>query len=307
MKNEILAILFGKKIANRLIVNHPNTQLVFTFESVGDQCMELAYLRTYQKENGLNRIGILTTNPNHALFKYFSDAYDELITISKKEHEILLKFYKSDFGQIYRRKEPRILCAFYTAFVRSDLLFANKYVRLSDLEKLIYRIPLDTMPCEIKELDYRDWIDKLVKQGTITESTVLLNPYANSCSGVPITCFETIAKKLKEKGYTVITGVHNRQKPIEGTISVSFPLEKTISLANHCKAVIGLRSGFMDLCSFSKTSVIAITHDSYELSDATRLEDWWPQNKKIKTFIYEETELFVEEMMKYIGESNYGA
>lgn len=302
MKDEIMAILFGKNIANKIIAKHPNMQLVFTNESIGDQCMELAYLREYQRMNNIAKIGVLTTNPDHALFKYFSDSYDELIKISKNEYNLLLKFYKSDLGQLFRRREKRILCAFYTAYVRSDLLLDNQYIRLCDIEKLIYRLPLNTLPCGIKELDCETWKDELIKSGKVVSGkTVLINPYANSCNGVPFSFFEKMADVLQKNGYKVITGVHGEQQPILNTESIDFSLDKTIALANLCGYVVGLRSGFLDLCSFSKAKIVSIDHANYELADATRLEDWWLQNKFIKTFRYQKDEKqIIDDIILYL-------
>lgn len=304
MKEEISAILFGRRIANKLISDHPGTQMVFTYESIGDQCMELAYLREFQRVNGIEKVGVVTTNPNHALFSYFSEAYDELITISKADHDTLLKFYKSDLGQIYRRKHQQLLCAFYTAYVRSDLLFGNRYIRLSDIEKQIYRIPKDSIPCQIKELECEEWLAELVNKNLIDPGkTVLLNPYANSCSGIPVSFFELVAKECIKSGFTVITGVHGDQQPIRGTTGIEFGLEKTISLVNSCGYVIGMRSGFLDLCAFSKAKIISIDHDSYGIADATILEDWWPQNEHIRTYRYssEETKI-IESLLEYLQE-----
>lgn len=304
MKEEISAILFGKRIANRLVSDHPNIQMVFTYESIGDQCMELAYLREFQRVNGIERIGIITTNPNHALFSYFSEAYDELIPISKADHNTLLKFYKSDLGQIYRRNHQQLLCAFYTAYVRSDLLFGNRYVRLSDIEKYIYRIPQDSIPCQINELGCEEWLAELINSKTIIPAkTVLLNPYANSCSGIPISFFESVAEECVNSGFTVVTGIHADQQPIRGTKGIEFGLEKAISLANTCGYVVGIRSGFLDLCAFSKAKIISIDHDSYGIADATILEDWWPQNKHIQTYRYsgEETRI-IGSILDYMQE-----
>lgn len=302
MKETITALLFGKRIADKIIKDNPGKNMIFTLENVGDQCMELAYAQSYKEANKIEHLAVITSNPSHPLFQYFPDAYDSLVTVTKKEISILLKFYKSDVGQMYRRKHPEIVCAFYTSYVRSDLLFNNSYIKLSDIEKHIYRIPLNTLPSKITNIPAKEWVDGLVSSGKLVRgNTVLINPYANSCSGVPIAFFEKVAKLCMEKGFAVLTGIHADQKSVKGTNGVDFSLDKTVELVNACGYVIGLRSGFLDLCAFSDAKVISIDHESYYLADATKLEDWWPQNQRIKTFRYCTDDVrLIDEIVEYL-------
>ncbi len=303
MNSTLGAILFGKRIANKLIKSYPGVQLLFTFESIGDQCMELAYSQQYKSSHGLSRLAIVTTNPNHPVFLYFKGQYDLLIQLSKKEFNYLLKFFKSDFGQIYRRNHSQIKCVFYTAYVRSDLLMNNPYVCLSSIEKMIYEIPPDSVPCQISRPDCTEWIETLKTRSDIVPGkTVLMNPYANSCSGVPVSFFSDFAQKLKENGFAVVTGVHGNQQPIEGTQGVDFSLDKAVAIVEYCGYVVGLRSGFLDLCAFSSAMTIAIDSDDYPLSYATKIEKWWPQNQRLKTYTYnfEISQFLMDEIIHYM-------
>jgi hypothetical protein len=292
MSFEIRGMLFGKKIADRLISKNKGKQMIFTGHGIGDVCVELAYAAEYKKTHGIEHLAVITHNKNHALYTYFGQGvggYDSLIELSYNDINALLKFYKSDYGLVYRRKHPEILCAYCTAYVRSDFIVGNTYIRLSDIEKAIYHIPKDTQPCRINKIDQKEWIQQLIKKEKIIEGkTVLLNPYADSVKGVPMGLFEVLADELKKMGFKAVTGVHDGQLPVPGTEGIDFPLEKTISLAEACGYVIGARSGFLDLCSFADAKIIAVEHDSYILLDFYRLEDLWPQNKNIKSFIYKE-------------------
>lgn len=303
MNTTLRAILFGKIIANRIIKANPGKTLIFTMENIGDQCMELAYAKQFKENNGIKHLAVITSNPNHALFSYFHNSYDSLITVTKKDIDILLKFFKSDIGQLYRRSHPQIICAFYTAYVRSDLLLNNPYIRLSDIEKQIFHLAPDTVPADIVGISHPDWIKELLNNKQIIKGkTVLLNPYANSCSGVPMSLFESLAAEFKNRGFCVITGIHAGQTPVKGTEGLDFPLENTIELVEECGYVVGLRSGFMDLCAFSHARILVLDSDSYELADATRLEDWWPQNRRIRTFRYENVKNNIQMIAEYIFE-----
>ena len=287
MNITIRAVLLGKRIADRIINENTGYTIVFTWESIGDQCLELAYLREFRKRNNINRIAILTTKPNQALFKYFEGEFEKIIPINQKDFDTLLKFYKSDMGLFYRKKHPSLICAFYTAYIRHDLLFDNPYVSLADFVKMIYRIPKDADITPIKKIDNTEWINKLVNDGIVEPGkTILINPYANSCKNIPMSFFTKLATELKRKGYKIITSVYGSQESVPGTIGLDFPLEKAVSLSESCGTVIGTRSGFLDLVALSDTKVIALDRDDYNVADACILEQWWINNKRLKTFRY---------------------
>lgn len=297
MLKRLKALIKGWFVANRLIKQNHGKNMIFTLENVGDQCMELAYAKSYKEYNNIKHLAVITSKPEHAVFKYFEGQFDSLVKVKKSDFDALLLFYKSDLGQIFRKKHNEILCAYYTAFARNDLLLWNKYIRLSDLEKAIYRIPRETMPCKIKPLDNRAWIEELINNGTIRPGkTILLNPYANSMNGVSDDFWVNLAKLLRNKGYNILTGVCGSQKAINGTVAINFPLERTVSLVEACGWVIGLRSGFLDLCALSSTKIVVIENDTYHLTDACNLEYWWPQNKNIWSLRYNDEENMLEKV-----------
>lgn len=303
MIDEIKAILFGRIVAMKIIRQHPDVQMLFGYEAIGDYCFQLAFARAYQREKRTKRLAILTSKPQCGVFSYFQDAYDELIPISKNQMNILLKFYKSDMGQIFRKKYPQILCTQITAFVRNDLIFNNRYLRAGQLQKALYQIPLSTEPCGVTVSPENEWIMELQEKGILQHHrTVLLNPYAFTCKQPPMGFFEKLAARIQAAGYSTITSICGEQEAVRGTYGLSFELDKTIELANECGYVVGTRSGFMDLVAFSEAVLVSIDDPTYPLSDVCRLEDTWKQNSNIKSFLYQEakeTEL-IESILRYI-------
>ena len=287
----IRGILFGKSIAKKLIREHSDSHMVFTFENVGDPCLELAYLRRFQQEHGYKRISVLTCNPTHPLYEYFVDQFDELIYVKEKDLLALLMFYKSDMGFSFRRKNNEITCAYYSAGIRSDVYLWNKYIRLDRIVKSIYGIPLDSKPCSIHKIDCSEYINDLIEKSVIIPSkTVILNPYATSCREVPLTFFEKIADELTNKGYKVLCSINGNQMATKNTETITYSLDKLVSIVEACGYLIGVRSGFMDLASYANAKIISIDHDNFSISDASKLEDLWPQNTNIRTIRYKENE-----------------
>lgn len=281
-------ILKGQRVAEKLIKKYPDIQMLFTYEAIGDWCMELAFAKAYKEEHAINRIGIVTTSPESDVYHYFCDCFDLIIPLSKEEHSALFNFYKSDLGLLYRRKHKGILCVYPTAFCRSDLLLENPYIIMTEIIKNIYRIPAYTIPSRIKKIPCEEWIKDLEERGIIQKArTVLINPYANSVKGIPISFFRNIGNALIQKGYRVIASAHDENNPIGGEIpTIRFGMDKAVALADYCGYVIGVRSGFMDLMVFSDANIISIDHASYQLADGYNLEKNWPWNHKIKSIRY---------------------
>lgn len=174
---------------------------------------------------------------------------------------------------------------FPMAFVRSDLLIKNSYVSFLDVFRGMLRIEKEQKPYIPDAIPAEDLIERLKTNSIIVQGkTVMLNPYAQSCTGIPMELYEKIATRLLDSGFTVITSVCGDQVAVNGTVGVNFSIKEELALLNYCGYIIGNRSGFMDLAAFSDAHVISIDTDSYPFSDFFTLEDMWEHNHKIKTF-----------------------
>ncbi len=273
MIDTIKAILFGRIIAKKVLSSHPDSIIIFTTQNIGDQCVALSFIGEFRKHN---RGGIvyLTENAGSAMVKYYRHYIDDVDTLSRGDMNALLKFYKSDLGQVFREKESRLLCTFGTAYVRNDLIRNCKNLDFIRVEKAIYRIPENSMPCGInkRSIDY-SVIDKYKNQ--IEENnTVIINPYANSCKGVPIEFFSKIAKKLSEAGMCVVSSIYGDQKPVDTGIGLEFDMYEAVPLFEKCGYIVGMRSGFLDLAAQSSAVIASVDSDDYLYSDFYRIEAW---------------------------------
>lgn len=304
--DSVWGYMIGESAIKRLMEQYPDTYMIITTKSIGDQCQALAYAGEFKKLNNIDRIAYITLSNKNALLKYFKNEFDFSIEIGYRLYHAILAFLKSDRGYDFQLKYPTIICAYYTAHVRNNVFFKNPYIRLSNIIKALYHIPLNTYPCDITKSDNVEWINSLIEKGTIVRNkTVLMNPYAKSIIQTPIRFFEKSADYFRSKGYKVITSVVGEQKAIEGTEGIKFPLDNAIELADECGYVYGARSGFMDLVSFSKAKIIAIDNTLYPYCDACLMEDWWPQNTNIKTFRYQEKDDSVWQMLCEYIESEW--
>jgi hypothetical protein len=61
--------------------------------------------------------------------------------------------------------------------------------------------------------------------------------------------WEILVKKLKQLGYEIFCNAMKFENLIEGTTSVFLTYEEAIELSKYAKAIIGIRSGFIECLS----------------------------------------------------------
>ncbi|MEN1762017.1 hypothetical protein [Anoxynatronum sibiricum] len=297
------AYLFGWLIAKYYLIKNKKTNYIMTFNSIGDACISLAFLDTYKEVNRIDHITIVAPNTNAETYHYFEGSYHHILHISKFIHGVLMLFFKSDLGYIFRRNHPRFINTFCTTYIRSDYLKYNKTIDVITLTKTIYQIPQHSKPRKLKDLKSIHDISYLIDKFDIKKKkTIIFNPYAHSISGVPFIIYEKISEKLSTMGYQLITSTIGNQTPIKGTMAIHFTIGEAVGLANYCGFVIGTRSGFFDLVVHSDAKIIAIDSTDYPWSDFYRLSQW-QVNSELHEFRYNgsNVETIVSNVLSLLG------
>ncbi len=280
---KIYFLFWGWFVAKRILRKHNDYIIFSTYTGVGDRVFLLAYIEEYKKLYDKN-IKIISCNTENPVYNIFGISESELVKVAKKDVIALNEFYKTDIGNRFRRMHPRLLSVTVDAYVRTDLIDYRDFVYYSDVVKAILKIPKDYIPKRIDSFQLSANCQRQICEAEIrTNGMVLLNPYSNSCNYIALSFFQTIADRLIENGYTVITSIYENQECLKGSFGLRFGLEDAIPLANHCKIVIGARSGFMDLISFSGTPIICVDNVLYQHNYLFCLEKCWKDNSKIFT------------------------
>lgn len=274
LSSAIKAVLCGRAIANRVLRDNPESHVIFTASNIGDQVSALSFIAKYKEYSKASRIVYLTDIPDHAVIRYYRDQFDAVQTISSSDLQALRKFYKSDMGCLYLRREKRLLYLYLTAFIRNVLLMNCKNLNFIQILKTIYRIPLDTEPCGIAEskIDY-SLIEKY-QEYIDPNNTVIINPYSNSAKGIPLAFFSAVAGRLSAAGMKVICSTIGGQISVENSVPLSFDLIEAVPLFNRCGYVVGFRSGFLDLAAQTQAVVASVDSPEYLYADYYRLEAW---------------------------------
>lgn len=299
-----LMIFEGWKTAKKMLNEHPGTILISADIGIGDRVFMLAFLKKWVEMYDVKDWAILTINSKDSLYQCFDIDESKLIDISYKKNKQLNIFYYSEFGDRFRQKYREAFHVNASVYFRGTRLLINPSAFLfSSLTKAVYRIPQDTTPAICVKTEPKDSLKKLYDHGIINlKKIILINPYANSCNQTPISFFQNIADKLIAKDFSIICSVVGAQKPLEGTLGITFPLDEALSLCEACGAVVGARSGFMDLIAFSDANIICVDNHDYEFSDLFRLEANWPMNPSIRTFYYDANneDSVVSKIVEYI-------
>ena len=298
--------LCGWHTIKKLMKENPGKILITSDMGIGDRVFMLAYLNAWSDYYKIDTWGILVVNPDDPLYQCFSVSRDRLISVSKRKHKQICEFYSSVFGNRFRRQHQEILYANALAYFRGNRLLVNPCAFLfSTLTKAVYRIPQDTVPPKCIKKKKSDLLERLRDENGINfAQTILVNPYACSCNQTPIFFFQNIVDKLIQEGFSILCSTVGDQKPLAGSLGIYFPIDEAFALCESCRAVIGARSGFMDLMAFSNANIICIDNHDYQYSDLFRLEDNWPMNPHIRTFYYEtrDVESKIKEIVDYVCE-----
>lgn len=111
------------------------------------------------------------------------------------------------------------------------------------------------MPSEITDLFTQKKLESL--------KSVILAPYAKSVRLIPMRFWNRLSEELIRHGITVCTNAAGSfELPVQGTIPVCVPFEYAVPFVERNGAIIGLRSGFLDITSTAKCLKISLICDT---------------------------------------------
>ena len=285
--NKLYDLFCGHNIAYKIIKKYKGYKIISIYSGIGDRVFTLAYLKSYLSKNNISKYKIVSATIENVVYKYFGIDKDVLIYLPKKKMLSLNAFYTSDWGFSFRHRHPELLSVSADAYMRSDFFNYSELFYYSDIIKTIFKLPLSTAVSKVNVYNISSQLMKLFEtEELIKGRTVIINPYANSCSEVPINFFQKISDKLRAYGFVIVTSTVGTQKSLDGTKGIDFELIEAIDFCNRCGFVIGQRSGFMDLISFSQARIICVDSILYPHSELFRLEKCWTQNENIVTVRY---------------------
>lgn len=108
-----------------------------------------------------------------------------------------------------------------------------------------------------------EFLSNLFNNGLVVRRTIVLAPYAKTVKSIPMYFWIQLTERLKEKGFSVCTNsIGETEPPIYGTTAVFIPYDQSVPFVEMAGAVIGLRSGFLDVISSAKCLKISLCNEN---------------------------------------------
>ncbi|MCM1183103.1 MAG: hypothetical protein NC337_07000 [Roseburia sp.] len=155
-------------------------------------------------------------------------------------------------------------------------------------------------------------MDEILKNiACIPGRTIVIAPYAKTVKPIPMYFWIQLAVKLRQAGYCVCTNsVGDTEPPVYGTAAVFIPYDQSVPFVERAGAVIGLRSGFLDVVSSANCLKISLCNDdNYKrgichISDSFSLSAMYGEPKQYDLLYSAEgvTNLLEEVVNTVIGE-----
>lgn len=219
---------------------------------IGDFYLFLSLLSEFQRIKGINYISIGLLKPNQVqLIDLFEIKVNKIVIIEKNE----LQFCTNNN---LRNGVPIILHPDF--FLKESLLSLIGYngLTLGDIYKIMLGLPIQTIHSKpvVNQITINAVFQKFSNYNLNNSKTVLLAPHANSFDEniIPFDFWEILNYKLQSLGFKVLINSTSKQYiALENVIAVDFSLSEAIPFVEICKIFVGVRSGFCDLISSSKS------------------------------------------------------
>ncbi len=126
--------------------------------------------------------------------------------------------------------------------------------------RFVFDLQDDICPRHPTFKDVSEKVEIIFKEyGLIAKKTVILSPYSNTLSDLPIEFWENLVVQLVKKGYVVATNSGGKTEPaIKGTIGIFFALDIAPQIIEEAGHFVGIRSGFCDVISGTKAKKVIL-------------------------------------------------
>lgn len=238
----------------RLLVLSPTT-------SIGDHFLWNIYFDEFLLENSIGDYKIIVaTEAARNVIQLFNRR--DIDVISKNDMDELVSYimYKGE-----KFTNSLIVYPRYEHLRKIDLvadwnglpwqrIYANYLFKLKRIKCFF--------PC-IKKEDVTD--SDLKKLGLKKHKSVIISPYANTVSELPILFWEKLVDSLNKLGFSVFTNVCGNEKAISGSFPLELPLNACGNYLEYAGYFISIRNGMCDITGRAKCKKFIIYNYTRQL------------------------------------------
>lgn len=230
------------------------TAVFITSYAVGDLVYGMSIISSWKVAHPDYKVIIITDPKKKEIIESFT-GYDEVIywgQDTRNGYDTLVMLNGSRYFSEKGRKDfifntiPIQIYGYKTG--KGCLALLKEYLGLP--KTVIPQFPKPTEYCDVKSIsDFENNKEKII----------VINPYSNyrtfSDTGKQL---QSIAIKLKERGYLVYSNVVGNQKPLPGTEALYCSLMEFFYIANNIPMVVAERSGIVDWIISTKSKKVVL-------------------------------------------------
>lgn len=254
-KPSIVEVLYGiqngKKLYDRLIKEYGEVPIYLCpYTGTGDIYLIGTFWDEFVKQENIeNYIFLVISGACKKVAELF-DIKNIVCLKNQKDSAYLISYYAANSSHV----DLKILNDAWAQINDNQTEWFRGYKGWYFMElfrKFVFDLPDDSKPrhpvLKDKDKEVKELFEKnRLKMG----KTVVLSPYSNTLSDLPIDFWEKICECLIERGYTVCTNSSGASEPpIKGSVGIFFPLNIAPQFVNVAGMFIGVRSGFCDIVS----------------------------------------------------------
>lgn len=240
-----------------------NAELFLSAEATGDAYIYGMMLKSYVNRNYPDK------EPVYGVFGRSSVTVAKLfgirncISLSKDEFHFLYNLLMFALNNILHMKSLHYHCFYKHICILS---YVEGIHNLNILSQAMFFLDIQNSSEFVKPTFFYDnkSLDELFRKlKCVQNRTILLSPYAKSVKSIPMYFWIQLTERLKEKGFSVCTNsIGETEPPIYGTTAVFIPYDQSVPFVERAGAVIGLRSGFLDVVSSAKCLKISLCNEN---------------------------------------------
>lgn len=221
---------------------------------IGDTYFLCILADEFLMQNGGEKVVIIVKKSHLPIEKLFPNDNIKLVYTDSLDVRIIQKFGRFKLG-----------CPFigHPSFLKPnfDKVLGDKGITLLSIYKQMFNLTHDCRVAKPQEniLSSKSARERFLLLGLEYRKTVIFLPDSTSLDKLDLSFWLHLSKELKNQGWTVcVNCMDNNINQIKETISISFPLDEAISIAEMAGWVIASRNGFCDLISTAncKLSII---------------------------------------------------
>jgi hypothetical protein len=236
----------------------------------------LALIKMLKAKNENIEWKILIQDRRHEICDLMVDYNKYIELINATEYYRLTRLIINPYGySIYMKYCNKLIFASADAYIKPFYLNRDLNLRMIAVVKALLSVEGNdylhlTLPHPLH------YYNNLFEQYNIMKGkSVFINSNARTVKYVPKELFELIALELQKLGFETYSLIPNTNSDaVQGTVGIVATLEESLAMIQYGGALVGVRSGFIDVAADFNCIIESIYDNSFENQSYFDLKQW---------------------------------